>query len=84
MDAARWARRATTAAWYPQLDLVGGYLGFSGGAGDLTTEWQAGVRLSYPVFTGGARSHAGRRSSAELAAAAPQGRMRTTRKGDPS
>jgi outer membrane protein TolC len=54
-EAAEFARRAALAAWFPRLELGGGYLGFGGGSGDATTEWQASVRLSYPLFQGGAR-----------------------------
>ncbi len=34
---------------------MGSYLGFGSTTGDGTMEWQAGVSLSYPLFTGGAR-----------------------------
>ncbi len=47
--------RLARASWLPRLDLVGSYLGFGSTAGDGTMEWQAGVSLSYPLFTGGAR-----------------------------
>jgi outer membrane protein TolC len=51
-DAARWGRRAAVAAWFPQLETTGALLGYGGAAEALTTEWQVGVRLSYPLFQG--------------------------------
>ncbi|NIR45327.1 MAG: TolC family protein [Gemmatimonadetes bacterium] len=62
--AAEAARRAAIAAWIPKLSLFGGYLGFSGFGGDLTAEWQAGIGVSYPLFTGGGRSAATRTAEA--------------------
>lgn len=50
-------RRGAVAAWFPRFELVGGYLGFGSTSGDFTAEWQAGVRLTYPLFAGGARAH---------------------------
>jgi len=68
-EGARRGRAAALAQWFPQVDLVGGYLGFASGAGDYSAEWQFGVRLSYPLFTGAARAAAVRRAGAELRAA---------------
>lgn len=53
--AAQAGRRLARAGWLPRLDLVGSYLGFGSTAGGGALEWQAGVSLSYPLFTGGAR-----------------------------
>jgi outer membrane protein TolC len=69
IEAARAGRRAAVAQWLPQLDLVGGYLGFGSGAGDFAAEWQGGVRLTYPLFTGGARAHRARQAGARVLAA---------------
>jgi outer membrane protein TolC len=74
-EAATWTRRAAVAAWLPHLDLVGGYLVYGSGAGDFSGEWQAGVRLSYPIFTGGARSSAVTEAGAEAAAASAKVRL---------
>ena len=58
------SRRAAAAAWLPSIDLFGGYLGFGSGGGDLVTEWQGGARVSYPIFSGGARSKTVERAGA--------------------
>ena len=64
LEAAQSGRRVASAAWFPQLALFGGYTGFGSASGDFTAEWQAGARLSYPIFTGGARSSAVARATA--------------------
>jgi outer membrane protein TolC len=56
LEAAEAEQEVASATWYPQVDLSGGYLAFSSSAGDVSTEWLAGLRLSYPLYTGGARS----------------------------
>jgi outer membrane protein TolC len=71
VESAHMARRAAVAAWFPQLDALGGLYAYGSGAGSFSTEWQAGVRLSYPLFAGGARSSAVSRAGA-LATAAEQ------------
>jgi len=55
-DVALSTRRAASATWLPSISLFGGYLGFGSAGGDLVTEWQGGAKVSYPIFTGGARS----------------------------
>jgi outer membrane protein TolC len=75
VEGARMVRRAALAAWFPQLDAVGGLNVYGSGAGDFTTEWQAGVRLSYPLFAGGARSAAVSRTGALAAAAEDRYRL---------
>jgi outer membrane protein len=57
------------------LDLVGAYLLFSSTQFDVQGEWQAGVRLSYPLFTGGARSRAVSSASARRTLAEEQLRL---------
>lgn len=69
IDAARAGRRIASAQWLPRLDVVGGYLGFGSGGGDFTGEWQGGVRLTYPLFTGGARAFAVQQAGARVAVA---------------
>lgn len=74
-NAAALTRRAAVAQWFPRLDLVGGYLLFGSGAGDFTAEWQAGVKVSYPLFTGGARSGAVSEAGARASAADARARL---------
>jgi outer membrane protein len=74
-EAADWARRAAVSAWHPRLDIVGAYLLFSSPQFDVKGEWQAGVRLSYPLFTGGARSRAVSGASARRTVAEEQLRL---------
>lgn len=63
-------QRAAAAAWLPNLNVSAGVTGY-GGADTFTTEWQVGIGVSYPLFTGGARSHrVGRTAAASDAAAA--------------
>lgn len=46
------------AAWLPRLSAVGGYNLFAGGGVSPVAEWQGGLQLSYPLFTGGGRGSA--------------------------
>jgi outer membrane protein TolC len=62
-EAALSSKRAAAAMWLPNISLFGGYLGFGSGSGDLVTEWQGGAKVSYPIFTGGARSKTSARAS---------------------
>jgi outer membrane protein len=49
---------------------VGGrFIQYAASASDPAREWQGGVHVSYPLFTGGARSAAADRASAEVAGA---------------
>ncbi len=43
-------------AWLPSLSVVGGYDLFAGGSVSPVAEWRGGLQVSYPLFTGGARS----------------------------
>jgi outer membrane protein len=54
----------------PSVQAGAGLLDFGTVSGRHVTEWQAGVQVSWPLFTGGARSAAVRRAAAEVAAAA--------------
>jgi outer membrane protein TolC len=58
------------AAFWPALALSGGYNAFGSGAGGWVGEWQAALRLSWPVFTGGRRSGGVDRARADAEAAA--------------
>jgi len=74
-DAADAGGRAASASWLPRLEAGGGYLLFGSTAGEFTAEWQAGVRLTYPLFTGGSRSGAVRRAQAQADAARERYRL---------
>jgi len=69
VEAARAARAEAHASWYPRLNLVGRLVQYGSAQGSASAEWQGGVALSYPLFTGGARPAAVDRAGAELAAA---------------
>ncbi len=68
-DATRDVARAT---WFPELRVAGAYVDRGRWAGDFAAEWQLGVTLSYPLFTGGGRVSAVRRAAADGRAAAEQ------------
>jgi outer membrane protein len=55
------------AARMPVVRGSAGLLGFASAEGNPTTEWHAGVSVSWPIFTGGARGAAIRQAEAELA-----------------
>ncbi len=76
-ESARLNFKAQRAGWFPTLDLTGTYRSFGSAAGHFTAEWQAGVSLSYPIFTGGARS--GRIAEARARFAATAERLRLAR-----
>ncbi|GMV06756.1 MAG: hypothetical protein AMXMBFR53_30310 [Gemmatimonadota bacterium] len=66
VEAARARLSQERAGRLPTLKGTAGLLNFGSGAGEYVTEWQAGVRLSWPLFTGGARSAAIARAQADL------------------
>ncbi len=68
-DAARSRLQQERAGRRPTLRGSAGLLNFGSYAGEYVTEWQAGVRVSWPLFTGGARTAAIRRAEADLRAA---------------
>jgi len=74
LKAAESGRKAAVAEWWPSLELMGGWIGY-GYPGGLSTEWQLGAKLHYPIFTGGARSSAVTRASAQTDGAREQLRM---------
>jgi outer membrane protein len=53
----------------PTVQAGAGVLDFGTFDGSHIAEWQAGLRVSWPLFTGGARSASVRRAEAELVAA---------------
>jgi outer membrane protein len=77
-DAGRAQLAAARATRFPELRLQGSYVdrgtasaGWPPLAG-LKGEWQAGVQLSYPLFTGGQRTSAIRRADADARLRAEQ------------
>ncbi|MFW5947444.1 MAG: TolC family protein, partial [Gemmatimonadota bacterium] len=46
---------AARATFLPRVSLTGRYSAFGASGTDATGEWQAGLKLSYPLFSGGAR-----------------------------
>ncbi len=53
------------AARWPDVALAGRYIEYGSGGGHFTGEWQAGLEVSYPIFTGGARGARIERAEAE-------------------
>ena len=53
--AAEAGAREARAAWLPRIAGTGSFVEYRSGAGDHIGEWQLGVRLEYPLFSGGAR-----------------------------
>jgi outer membrane protein TolC len=66
VQAARARVSQERAGRLPTLKGSAGLLNFGSGAGEYVTEWQAGLRVSWPLFTGGARSAAIARAEADL------------------
>ena len=58
--------RGERAGRMPRLDLRAALQDFGTVSGGHVTEWQTGIRLSWPVFTGGSRAASIRRADAEL------------------
>ena len=67
VGAARAGVGVAKGARWPALALVGRFIDRGSRQGDYTGEWDAGVRLSYPIFTGGATSNRVAQSEALLA-----------------
>jgi outer membrane protein TolC len=64
--AAQRAVREAESQWWPRLQLGGRYVRYASGLGDAGGEWQTGVQLMYPLFTGGSRSAAAERAHADV------------------
>ena len=60
---------AARSSFLPRLSLSGRYSAYGAAAVEPTGEWQAGVQVSYPLFTGGARGAGVERAEAETEAA---------------
>lgn len=67
--AAATAVSAARATFLPRVGLTGRYSAFGSASTDPVTEWQAGVEVRYPVFTGGSRRHGVERAAALKGAA---------------
>jgi outer membrane protein TolC len=63
--AAQAGVREARAAWLPSLDATGAYSDFGSLDGKHAWEWQGSLRISFPVFTGGARKGARDQAVAE-------------------
>jgi outer membrane protein len=63
---------AARAAWVPQLRVGGAYTDYGSGSGTFAPQWQLGIAISYPLFTGGSRVSAIRRAAADDRAATEQ------------
>jgi outer membrane protein TolC len=63
------AVQAARSAYLPRVSLAGRYSAFGSASTDPALEWQAGVEVSYPLFTGGARSRGVERAAAQARAA---------------
>jgi outer membrane protein TolC len=70
--AARAGLSAARATWLPEIRLSGAYVDRGRWWGDFSAEWQGGVSLSYPLYTGGSRESATRRAAADDRAAGEQ------------
>lgn len=55
VEAARASLEAVRGVWFPQVEAVAQLQNFGTWDGGHTQEWQMGLRLSYPLFTGGGR-----------------------------
>ena len=73
-DAARAAAGAARATRWPELRLSAGLVPRAS-TNEFRTEWQAGLGLSWPLYTGGARASQIDRADADLSAATEQQRL---------
>lgn len=69
LEAARAGAAEARARFFPSIGLAARQAEYGSGAGDFKGEWNAGVQVSYALFTGGARLKAMDRASAEHRAA---------------
>lgn len=68
-DATRARLSEQRSARLPRVDVNAGLQDFGTLSGSHVAEWQAGVRLSWAIFSGGARSASIRRAEADVRAA---------------
>ena len=64
-ESARAAARSARAAWLPVVRATAALVEYGGGSAPYLNEWQAGLQVEYPLFTGGSRSGAADRAEAE-------------------
>jgi outer membrane protein TolC len=69
VDASRARLDVERAGRLPRLSASAGLQDYGSGGGEHVAEWQAGVRVSWPLFTGGARAAAIRSAEADVRAA---------------
>jgi outer membrane protein len=74
-DAARAGGRGARGMRWPEVKLVGNYLGWADPEGDDTTEWSAAAQVSLPIFSGGAVDHGIRKADAIARGASEQRRL---------
>ncbi|MDP3775233.1 MAG: TolC family protein [Gemmatimonadales bacterium] len=74
-EAAQAGLVAARATRFPELRLSSGYFDRGRGSGDFKAEWQAGVGLSYALYTGGSRSSQISRADADRRGAGEQLRL---------
>ena len=74
-DGARARLDEERAARLPRVSASAGVLDYGTLSSDHVAEWQAGVQISWPVFTGGARKAAVSRAEADLRAAEDELRL---------
>jgi outer membrane protein len=74
-EAAEALAGAARATRFPELRLASGIVDRGRAAGDFRAEWQAGVAVSYPLYTGGGRASQIRRADADARGAAEQLRL---------
>lgn len=72
LDAAQARVDQENAGRLPSLKASAGLQNFGSSLGTYDTEWQAGLRVSWPLFTGGARSAAIEKARADLRVAEEQ------------
>jgi outer membrane protein TolC len=70
------------AQWLPRVQLGARYVEYGSTAGREAGEWQTGLELGFPLFTGGTRGAARDRAEAEVAAAAAELRAVELRTAD--
>jgi outer membrane protein len=68
-DAGLVAARATR---LPDLSMQGGFVDYGRWLGNYSSQWQIGIALSYPVYTGGSRTNGIQRAAADQRAAEAQ------------
>ncbi len=74
-EAARAVAEAVRATRLPELRASAGIVDRGRGSGGFQAEWQAGIGVSYALWTGGSRGHQIRASLADARAAAERARV---------